>query len=79
MLTTLRRLRRFAAPTPAAPSTAPIPLDRLLPVAAGLVSEDGENPEYDRALAEMTCALAGLSSDCKDDVAAVIRDHADRA
>ena len=33
---------------------------RILKVARGLKSEDGENPEYDRALVEMTCDLLGI-------------------
>lgn len=32
----------------------------IIEVARGLVSEDGENPEYDRALVEMTSELLGL-------------------
>ena len=31
--------------------------------ARGLRSEDGENPEYDRALVELTARLLGLTDD----------------
>lgn len=34
------------------------------------------NPEYDRALAEMTCDLIGLSHDFRDDVLQAIRERA---
>jgi hypothetical protein len=33
---------------------------RIITIADGLVSEDGENPEYDRAIVEFTCELLGL-------------------
>lgn len=33
----------------------------IITVARDLRSEDGENPEYDRALVEMTTRLLGLS------------------
>lgn len=36
---------------------------RVLGVASDLVSEDGENPEYDRAIVELTMDLLGLDKD----------------
>ena len=33
----------------------------IIMAAAGLLSEEGENSEYDRALVEVTCTLMGLS------------------
>ena len=33
---------------------------RIITIADGLVSEDGENPEYDRAIVEFACELLGL-------------------
>jgi hypothetical protein len=45
-------------------------------VAAGLLSEDAENSEYDRALVEMTAELLGLPiTDNRDLVAAMLRGH----
>lgn len=42
--------------------------------AARLLSEDGENPEYDRAIAELMCEAYGLPlTDNKDDVLAQLR------
>lgn len=35
----------------------------VIDVAADLLSEDGENLEYDRAVCEMTCRLLGLPTD----------------
>lgn len=37
--------------------------DLALDAASDLVSEEGENPEYDRALVEMTCRLLDLDTD----------------
>lgn len=37
--------------------------EEILDAASGLVSEDGENPEYDRALVELTATLLGLPID----------------
>lgn len=34
--------------------------------AAMLLSEDGENEEYDRAIVELTCAFLGVSTDLRD-------------
>ena len=51
-----------------------IPLDTILRVAGYLVSEDGENTEYDRALVELICDLSpDFSSDDKEDVLRRIR------
>jgi hypothetical protein len=43
-----------------------ITLTELLDIASGLKSEDGENPEYDRALVEVCCNAAGMSTDSRD-------------
>lgn len=45
----------------------------VLTVGQDLVSEDRENPEYDRAIVEMTTRLLGLSHDFGDDVAGAMR------
>jgi hypothetical protein len=45
----------------------------LLSEAADLLSEDGENPEYDRAIVELTMRLAKIDSDHRDKVAACLR------
>lgn len=36
---------------------------RLLSTAKGLASEDGENPEYDRALVELCVDTLGVAGD----------------
>lgn len=41
--------------------------------AALLLSEDGENPEYDRAIVELTSAALGVSSDDYDAVERLLR------
>lgn len=45
----------------------------VMRVAANLLSEDGENSEYDRAIAEMTCDLLGINADDKTWVLRVLR------
>lgn len=50
---------------------------RIIDVAAHLVSERGENPEYDRALTELSCEMLGLSMEHKEVVAQIIGVHAD--
>jgi len=45
----------------------------LLTVAADLLSEHGENPEYDRAIVELTTRLLGHDSDWYDDVRVSLR------
>ena len=40
-----------------------ITVTHVLDCAAGLRSEHGENPEYDRALVEMSMQLLGISED----------------
>lgn len=46
----------------------------LLVTAADLLSEHGENPEYDRAIVELTCRLLGHPDDeWKDDVRTTLR------
>jgi hypothetical protein len=37
-----------------------------------LVSEDGENPEYDRAIVELMCDLLSIPTDHKVEVAALL-------
>jgi hypothetical protein len=46
---------------------------RVVAIAANLISEDGENLEYDRAISEMTCELVGLPLDEKESVLCVLR------
>lgn len=48
----------------------------ILSAAAGLVSEDGENLEYDRALAELSVRLIGLSDGAVEPILELIRDEA---
>ena len=48
-------------------------MNRLLSVVADLMSEHGENPEYDRACVEIVCTMLGVSTDARDDVAALLR------
>jgi hypothetical protein len=38
-----------------------ITLDELYRTAASLVSDDGENPEYDRGVIELVCDLLGVA------------------
>lgn len=45
----------------------------VLAAASGLVSESAENTEYDRAIAELTCDLLGISTDHKENVLALLR------
>lgn len=50
----------------------------VLAAAAGLISEDGENPEYDRAIVEMTSELLGLPiTDNREMVERTIREWRD--
>lgn len=48
-------------------------IETLLATAADLISEDDDNPEYDRAIAELTNDLLGGTQDDKDAVLAVLR------
>ena len=41
-------------------------------IAARLISEDGENVEYDRAICELVCDLTGISTDYKDRVLEIL-------
>jgi hypothetical protein len=43
---------------------------RILAIASDLVSDEGENVEYDRAIVEFTSALIGVND---DDVAVIAR------
>lgn len=53
-------------------------LRALIDLAGDLVSEDGETPEYDRALAELCTEAAGLGQDDKDMVMGYIREASHR-
>lgn len=46
----------------------------LLREAAMLLSEDGENPEYDRAISELICSMTGQSMDSREIVEANLRE-----
>lgn len=48
---------------------------RLLGCAHDLLSEDGENPEYDRALVELVCDYSGIGTDRRDEVLGTIRGY----
>lgn len=45
----------------------------LLESGASLMSVDGENPEYDRAIVEIVCTALGVSTDERDDMEAMLR------
>lgn len=51
---------------------ASITLAALVDLARGPKSEDGENPEYDRALAELVTDAAGLPMDERGAMAALL-------
>jgi hypothetical protein len=46
---------------------------QLIAIVADLLSEDGENAEYDRACAEIVATFLGLSTDTKDSVLELLR------
>lgn len=46
---------------------------RFVIAAAMLLSEDGENTEYDRAICELVCDTVGVPMDYKDVVLADLR------
>lgn len=48
------------------------PID-LLRSAADLMSESGENPEYDRAIVELTSGVLGLWPEHRDALANILR------
>ena len=48
-------------------------MENVLREAASLLSEDGENPEYDRAITELTCAVLGVSTENKAAVLSFLR------
>ena len=54
-------------------TTRTVTIGELIQFAGWLASEDGENGEYDRALAELITDAAGLDMISKDDVAGAIR------
>lgn len=45
----------------------------VLRAAADLLSDRGENPEYDRAIVELTCDVVGIHLDHKYDLLALLR------
>lgn len=49
-----------------------IPQERLIREARDLRSEHGENPEYDRALVELTSRTLGLTEDDRPLVEAIV-------
>lgn len=46
---------------------------QLVRIAAGLVSEEAENSEYDRACAEIVTEFLGFPMDCKGEILGLIR------
>lgn len=44
-------------------------------IAARLLSEDGENPEYDRAITELTCDALGFPMEMKEQIAYKLRER----
>lgn len=50
-----------------------ISLTVLFEIARDLQSEDGENPEYDRALHELLCQASGRSMDDVPEIARQLR------
>lgn len=51
---------------------------RLIHIAVNLLSEDGENPEYDRACVEIVTEFLGLSMDEREAVLGLLRSRRDR-
>ena len=47
--------------------------ENLLQEAADLLSDSGENEEYDRAIVELSCRILGVSTDYRDAVHAYLR------
>lgn len=45
---------------------------KILAVANGLISDNGDNEEYDRAIVEMTTELLGVSMEDKVTIAIII-------
>lgn len=48
-------------------------MDELIGHAIELLSEDGENPEYDRAIAEVVTSMLGLPLDAKEHIWEALR------
>ena len=46
---------------------------RIIGTTANLLSDHGENPEYDRAIVELTTELLGLSHDFGPEVRELLR------
>ena len=46
---------------------------RILKIAAELISDDSENPEYDRGVVEMTCDILDIPMDAKESVGDILR------
>ena len=46
---------------------------QVLRIIANLLSEDGENPEYDRACVEIACAVIGVSTDHRTRMLVLLR------
>ena len=53
-------------------STLPITIGRVYMAARELASEHGENPEYDRALVELTMRLSGGTEDDRAEVSGYV-------
>lgn len=48
-------------------------LNQVIQAGADLLSEDGENTEYDRAIVELVGTVLGVSSDDREALAIVLR------
>lgn len=48
-------------------------IENVVDCGAELLSEEGENREYDRAIIEFTCEFLGVNQDGQDEVAELLR------
>lgn len=47
-------------------------MSHIITIAKGLVSEEGENPEYDRGVTELVCEFLGVHMDNKAEIGRVL-------
>lgn len=50
-----------------------VTVSKVLAAASDLLSEDGENPEYDRGVVELVCDTLGFHMDTKEHVLIILR------